>query len=125
LKLKKAPKSVADIRTKKAQGSHMAPTSWDSYLRTMNEPRRVLTPKEAREAGKAYSGPLMDDKGKLDGSCNRTACQYPLKGEPRQWYMEDITKNHYCDQCARMFNRDDRDMRQPQRCMPVDRTHED
>ena len=54
---------------------------------------------------------LMPDKGKKDGSCNRTACQRPLRGK-RQYYMRDYMvqdgRLYYCEPCEREFTRWDR-----------------
>lgn len=62
---------------------------------------------------------LKADKGKRDGSCNRTACQAPLKGRP-QWYMRESAihegRLYYCDACARDFNAWDRRSGDPKRC---------
>ncbi|MEE7490663.1 hypothetical protein SAMN02799622_01841 [Methylobacterium sp. UNC378MF] len=66
--------------------------------------------------------PRKPDKGLRDGSCNRTACQAPLKGE-RQWTMDDFMvvggKLYYCHRCARDFNAWDRQIGVPLRCTPV------
>lgn len=61
------------------------------------------------------------DKGLKDGSCNRTACQAPLKGE-RQWTMDDFRggKLYYCHRCARDFNAWDRQIGVALRCTPVE-----
>ena len=64
---------------------------------------------------------LNADKGKKDGSCNRTACQAPLAGR-RQYYMRDhMTTDgrlYYCEPCAIDFTHWDRidSPNQPYRC---------
>ncbi len=79
------------------------------------------TPLDAYARGVGYSGPLMADKGLKDGSCNRTACQLPLKGEP-QWTMPNYGqggtdgKLYYCSACARKFHEADRQFGEPLRC---------
>lgn len=78
-------------------------------------------PIKANAAGVGYSGPAMPDKGKQDGSCNRTACQMPLAGE-RQYFMRDHSTTggrlHYCGKCADDFTKWDRidSPGQPFRC---------
>lgn len=44
---------------------------------------------------------LKNSKGKLNGSCNRSACQKP----GAEWYHMD-TKKYYCKSCADMLNND-------------------
>jgi hypothetical protein len=77
------------------------------------------SPADAHERGVGYAGPKMADKGKKDGSCNRTACQLPLKGE-RQWFMVDGSvvgsRNYYCHPCAMKFHEADRQFGDPLRC---------
>ena len=78
-------------------------------------------PVTANAAGVAYSGPAKPDKGKQDGSCNRTACQMPLAGG-RQYFMRDPMTTggrlHYCGKCADDFTKWDRidSPGQPYRC---------
>lgn len=59
-----------------------------------------------------WSGPNHPDKGKMDGRCNRTACQVPLFGHPFRYFMLDPTRvggrNYYCATCADQFDRWDR-----------------
>jgi len=43
---------------------------------------------------------LKPDKGLLNGSCNRRACQKP----GATWYNK-WTYAHYCKDCARLINR--------------------
>lgn len=43
--------------------------------------------------------PLPEDKGKLDGACNRSACLE----RPATWWNES-TRAHYCSTCARLIN---------------------
>lgn len=49
------------------------------------------------------------DKGQKDGSCNRTACQRPLKDELEHQFMDGIftggPRLYYCAGCAREFDR--------------------
>lgn len=63
--------------------------------------------------------PNRPDKGLRDGSCNRTACQDVLAGQPR-WSMVDYAvkdgRLYYCATCARDFNMDNRRHREPERC---------
>lgn len=51
---------------------------------------------------------IMHDKGKANGSCNRTACQAPLDHEPTHQFMEGIftggPRLHYCAACAADFD---------------------
>lgn len=51
---------------------------------------------------------LNTDKGLANGSCNRTACQRPLAGEPVHQFMEgNFTggpRLHYCAWCAGDFD---------------------
>ena len=76
-------------------------------------------PIKANAAGVAYTGPAMPDKGRQDGSCNRTACQMPLKGKT-QFFMRDYLveggRLHYCADCARLFDESDRQFGDPRRC---------
>jgi hypothetical protein len=63
--------------------------------------------------------PIKDDKGKANGSCNRTACQAPLADEPEHQFMDgNFTggpRLHYCERCARLFDRDDATFSDPVR----------
>jgi hypothetical protein len=86
-------------------------------------------PKWDPKSGEEFNGyqhANKEDKGEKDGSCNRTACQAPLKGE-RQYYMrEDFNPNgrvYYCETCADMFGAADRRFNpgEPLRCT-LDRT---
>ncbi|WCS27978.1 hypothetical protein LOK46_14475 [Methylobacterium sp. NMS14P] len=65
--------------------------------------------------------PLKPEKGRKDGSCNRTACQAPLKGK-RQWTMVDHSvvdgRLYYCARCAWDFNAWDREIGVTLRCTP-------
>lgn len=51
---------------------------------------------------------LKPDKGKANGSCNRTACQAPLAHEPVHQFMDgNFTggpRLHYCARCATDFD---------------------
>lgn len=40
------------------------------------------------------------DKGELDGSCNRTACQKP----GAKWFNHS-TRKYYCGDCADLINK--------------------
>lgn len=80
-------------------------------LERQNEERRIASttsPLTARAAGLAYNGPNMPDKGQANGSCNRSACQMPLAGEPVHQFMEgNFTggpRLHYCATCAADFD---------------------
>ena len=80
------------------------------------------SPVDAHERGVGYSGPLMPDKGLKDGSCNRTACQLPLRGQ-EQWTMKDHMtggKLYYCADCAMKFHEADRQFGEPLRCSLVE-----
>ena len=60
-----------------------------------------LSPEAARAAETGYTGDLMPDKGKRDGSCNVTACQMPLLGKPQfimrhPWCVGEL---YYCKRC--------------------------
>lgn len=66
-----------------------------------------------------HQGPNKPDKGKLNGSCNRTACQAPL-ADDEQWWMNNPTvengRYYYCGVCAYEFNKWDDQIRTPRRC---------
>jgi len=53
--------------------------------------------------------PLKADKGKVDGSCNRTACQAPLAEELEHQFMDGNfaggPRLHYCEKCAADFDK--------------------
>jgi hypothetical protein len=55
------------------------------------------------------------DKGKENGSCNRTACQAPLADEPTHQFMaRPFTSGeylYYCARCAFTFDQVDEDNR--------------
>ena len=56
------------------------------------------------------------DKGLMNGSCNRTACQTPLADELEHQFMEGPLftsgpRLYYCQNCARTFDRIDEDNR--------------
>lgn len=61
--------------------------------------------------------PIKEDKGKANGSCNRIACQAPLADEPEHQFMDgNFTggpRLHYCTECARIFDRDDKQFGDP------------
>lgn len=79
------------------------------------------SPLQAFTARRAYSGPNMLDKGQQDGSCNRTACQLPLRGMA-QYRMTDHKGGwlHYCTRCADMFLVVDMQNVRPPRCELVE-----
>ena len=81
------------------------------------------TPMDAHARGVGYAGPPLADKGEKDGSCNRTACQMPLKGQ-EQWFMsEHLTGGRqlfYCAECARKFHEADRHFGNQLRCTRVE-----
>jgi len=71
--------------------------------------------------------PNRPDKGKRDGSCNRTACQDVLAGQLPRWSMSDHEhftngRLYYCQTCAEDFNKSDIRFGTPERCtvMPGD-----
>lgn len=72
-----------------------------------------------------YDGPDKPDKGKENGSCNRTRCQCA----PARWYNHGSFK-WYCDDCRRdiqfdAFNLRDWEMRyQPRLGHPMFETRE-
>lgn len=45
------------------------------------------------------SDQLLANKGKLGGSCNRSACLAPNA----RWYNR-YTEAHYCEKCANLLN---------------------
>lgn len=55
---------------------------------------------------------MKADKGRANGSCNRTACQAPLAHEPTHQFMDgNFTgrgKLYYCAKCSRDFDHWDR-----------------
>lgn len=130
--MKTRQKGVADLRRKTpaphavmaasalaltaAQRKELHPRqreAWDhmerSYLLDQEKKRRAAeSPVEARRWGLGYSGPILPDKGKANGSCNRTACQYPLADEPVHQFMDgNFTggpRLHYCAKCAADFD---------------------
>lgn len=84
---------------------------WAAEQERRNAERRRLSsesPTIAAQNGLGYNGPKMPDKGLADGSCNRTACQLPLAGEPMDQFMRgNFTggpRLHYCAKCARDFD---------------------
>lgn len=79
-------------------------------------PPEPKTPIEAKARDMWYTGPKMPDKGKLDGSCNRSVCQMPLAGQ-EQWVMSGGL--HYCAPCAKMFNDNNAQHREPPRATLV------
>lgn len=60
---------------------------------------------------------IMSDKGLANGSCNRRDCQAPLAEEPEHQFMDgNFTggpRLHYCERCAKLFDRDDRQFGDP------------
>lgn len=100
--------------------------SWDAMGRRyhIDQDKKALaatSPVEAAKLRQAYTGPDMPDKGMKDGSCNRSACQAPLKGEPQFWMKNHRVTNgrlYYCANCERLFTKSDREFREPLRCTP-------
>ena len=86
-----------------------------------NTHNSLETPLESFARNVLYRGPAMPDKGLRNGSCNRSACQLPLAGQP-QWtipsYGEEGTdgKFYYCRVCADLFKKVDDECRRPFRC---------
>ena len=126
MKLQRRMKGVEDVKRNHQYPTH--PSQWSPSAIQLRNLRRVaresnMTPLEARAAGKAYYGPIMPDKGKKNGSCNRTACQVPLTGQPQFW-MQDYTitngRLYYCARCEIEFSKWDRIDRPgaPLRCTP-------
>jgi hypothetical protein len=74
------------------------------------------SPEVAKALGLPFIG-KMPDKGLSDGSCNRSACQLPLKGA-RQFIIRSMNA-YYCESCAIMFNRDNLVRNEPPRCEEV------
>lgn len=97
---------------------------WKKHEQKARERAEAQTdPVKAHAYGVGYTGPTMPDKGKLDGSCNRSACQMPLKGKPQFWmkdYMVASGRLHYCAECAAKFDEADRQFGEPRRCTPVE-----
>ncbi len=86
----------------------------------------IASPERAAKVGRGYAGPEMPDKGKKNGSCNRTACQMPLAGKPQFWMKDHMVKDgrlYYCRACERMFTRADREYRDELRCQPDEDNH--
>jgi hypothetical protein len=77
----------------------------------------IESPVIAAANGLSYGGQTMADKGKKNGSCNRSACQLPLAGKPQFW-MDNYQggRNYYCGKCEALFSEHDRAMRKPLRC---------
>lgn len=92
------------------------------YYTEQEKRRNAVTPEECKAAGVMFNG-TMPDKGKKDGSCNRSACQMPLLGKPQFW-MKDYTitngRLYYCRECEHEFSKWDRVDRpgEPLRCTP-------
>ena len=85
------------------------------YTRTAGDPPH---------AGYGHTGGNNLDKGIRDGSCNRTACQRPLKGRTQYVMTTPYTageKLYYCADCADLFAYWDRIDRpnEPPRCALV------
>lgn len=136
MKLKRKPSSLADLKARRLQRETpvSTPRAYHSLREFNPDNFRFMapedrsppkTPQEYHDRGMGYSGPIMDDKGLKDGSCNRTACQLPLKGQ-RQWTMPTHGqkggtdgKFHYCHECALKFHEADRDFGDPLRCTLV------
>lgn len=57
------------------------------------------TPKGLRTAPNTRRPGEKPDKGKMNGSCNRFACQAP----GATWYNHS-TQKHYCESCALDLN---------------------
>jgi hypothetical protein len=55
---------------------------------------------------------IKPDKGHMNGSCNRTACQAPLAHEPEHQFMAPPftagERLYYCGGCSRDFDHWDR-----------------
>jgi hypothetical protein len=84
-------------------------------------PRRAGDPPHA---GYGHTGPNNPDKGLRDGSCNRTACQRPLKGQTQYSMRNHMVENgkfYYCEDCAASFTHWDHIDRpgEPVRCTLV------
>lgn len=78
-------------------------------------------PNIAYRSSARHTGPNNPDKGMKDGSCNRTACQRPLKGRVQYYMTTPFTageKLYYCRDCADSFAHWDRIDRpgEPLRC---------
>lgn len=95
---------------KRADGFHICfPTTGDAA-----EDAKVKFGKMPGDAEDRPDG-LKPDKGKKDGSCNRTACQRPLAMESEHQFMEAPftagERLYYCAYCAITFDRVDADNR--------------
>ena len=118
MKIKSGPKGLKDI-SKGIAGPRNLPffTLESKYAHRPGE-----TPSDAAARGVGYNGPLLDEKGKRDGACNRTACQLPLAGLPR-WSMQDYSKGgrlYYCQKCVDLFHEHDRSIGQTLRCTIIE-----
>jgi hypothetical protein len=138
MKLQRRPKSAADLKRsgglfgiRPAERAKLLPHQQDaldhlerSHAKSLDRAAAAVhSPQAAHAAGVGYSGPEMPDKGKKDGSCNRTACQMPLAGKPQFWmrnHMITDGRHYYCRTCERAFAKWDRIDRpnEPPRCTP-------
>jgi hypothetical protein len=115
---------AAEPRKPKASDAEML-QSMDAFLKEQeakNEQRAndaKASPVIANAAGLGYTGPLMPDKGKRDGSCNVTACQMPLAGFI-QYVMPGNGNAHYCATCERRMSEWDDQIKTPRRCVLVE-----
>lgn len=139
MKLKKPLKGVGDVRRGptpldptnpfglpaevRVQMNPIEREAWATYeARALSYEQKKqdakTSPIAANRVGMGYTGPEMPDKGKKDGSCNRTACQMPLKGEPQFWMKDHMTggRQYYCRNCRRLFDEADHQFREPLRC---------
>lgn len=132
MKLKRRQKGLSDVTrapeigtTRPSKFAHTRVQDAISYMATYEQQRAIeraeaeASPVRAAAAGQGYSGPLMPDKGQKDGSCNRTACQLPLAGQPQFWMKDHMVANgrlYYCRACERKFTEADRRFREELRC---------
>ena len=65
--------------------------------------------------------PIMEGKGKLNGRCNRQACQ---SSDDVTWYNSS-TREHYCKQCAAAINKYNPGLCVHVLVLPLPKAHED
>jgi hypothetical protein len=61
-----------------------------------------------------------EDKGLMNGHCNRSGCLAPLSGQPHWWMTDHETftdaRLYYCEACANQFTAWDKQIKAPIRC---------
>ncbi len=114
MKLKPRLKGLNEVKASATPHRKVMDSLRDAeFRRNLQHQKAVHSPITARDAGMGYQGPDMEDKGHKDGSCNRTACQMPLKGKLQFWMPIMSTtsgRNYYCADCERAFREWDEQM---------------